>query len=94
MPPSREYCRRVVSVTPKGFRALQRKIEALEEQMHRGINLPVRDESKDEDGVKENAEVEAVINPQEERLFRAISKIGKDLSLKFPHFWKILTQRN
>ena len=50
-------------------------MQALEEEMHRGINLPVRDKSKDEDKVEENAEVEVVLNLEEERLFRAISKI-------------------
>ena len=45
--------------------------------MCRGINLHVRDESEDEDEVEENAKPEAVLNPEEERLFRAISKIGK-----------------
>ena len=38
MPPRREQGGRVVGVTPKGFRALQRQMQALEEQMHRGIN--------------------------------------------------------
>lgn len=44
-------------------------MQALEEQMCRGMNLPIRDESEDEDEVEENAEVEAVLNPKEERLF-------------------------
>ena len=43
--------------------------------MHRQINLSVRDESEDEDKEEENVEVEAVLNPKEERLFRAIFKI-------------------
>ena len=45
--------------------------------MHRGINLIIRDESEDEDEVEENTKAEAVLYPQEEMLFRAISKIGK-----------------
>ena len=45
--------------------------------MWRWINLPIRDESEDEDEVEENVGAEAVLNPKEERLFRAISKIGK-----------------
>ena len=61
-------------------------MQALEEQIHGGINLPIRDESEDKDEVKENVEVEVVLNLEEERLFRAISKIGKDPSLRFPHF--------
>ena len=61
-------------------------MQALEEKMNRGINLPIRDESEDEDEVEENVKVEAVLNLEEERLFKAISKLGKDLSLKFPQF--------
>ena len=45
--------------------------------MQREINLPIRDESEDEDEVEENTEVEEIPNPKEERLFRAISKIEK-----------------
>ena len=54
--------------------------------MQRIINLPVRDESKDEDEVEENARVEAIIGPEEERLFRAISKIGKRPKFEVPIF--------
>ena len=49
--------------------------------MCRGINLPIRDESKDEDEVEENAKVEVVLNLEEERIF-----LEKDLSSRFPHF--------
>ena len=52
-------------------------MQELEEQMCRGINLPIRDDSKDEGKVEENAGAEVVLNPEEERIFRAISKIGK-----------------
>ena len=45
--------------------------------IHRGMNLPIRDESDDEDEVEENIKVEVVLNLEEERLFKAISKIGK-----------------
>ena len=61
-------------------------MKALEEKMGRGINLPIRDESEDEDKVEENVRAKAFLNPEEERLFRAISKIGKRPRLKFPHF--------
>ena len=43
MPP-----RRAVGVTVEGFQALQRQMQALQEQMHRGMNLTIRDESDDE----------------------------------------------
>ena len=61
-------------------------MKALEEEMHRGTNPPVRDESEDEDKVEENAEAEAVLNPKKERLFRAISKIGKRPKFEVPTF--------
>ena len=54
--------------------------------MHKGMNLPIRDESEDEDEVEENAKVEAVLNLEEERLFRAISKIGKRPKFEVPTF--------
>ena len=86
MPPWRKHGGRAIGVTPKGFRALQRKMQALEEQMCRGINLPIRNESEDKDEVEENVEVEAILNLEEERLFRAISKIGKRLKFEVPTF--------
>ena len=45
--------------------------------MCRGINITIRDESEDEEKVEENVREDAVLNPEEERHFRAISKIGK-----------------
>ena len=62
MPPQRERGGRERGVTPKGFQALERKMQALEEQMQREINNPIRDERKDEDRVEENAKV-SVLNP-------------------------------
>ena len=61
-------------------------MQTLEEQMWRGINLPIIDESEDEDKVEENVRVEVVLNPKEERLFRAISKIGKRPKFEVPTF--------
>ena len=58
--------------------------------MHRGINLPIRDESEDEDKVDENVELDAVLNLEEERLFRAISKIGKRHKFEVPTFLRNL----
>ena len=69
MPPQREHSRRAIGVVPKVFRALHRQMQELEEKMHRGINLPIRDESEDEDEVEENAKVEVVLNPEEEMIF-------------------------
>ena len=58
--------------------------------MHRGINLPIRDESGDEDKVEENIEVEEILNPEEERFFKAISKIGKRPKFYVPTFLRNL----
>ena len=54
--------------------------------MCRRINLPIRDESEDEDEVEENAKAEVVLNLEEERLFRAISKIRKRPKFEVPTF--------
>ena len=63
---------------------------ALQEKMHRGMNLTLRDESDDEREQgkvnQEEQEEEEVLNLEEERLFKAITKIRKDLSLMLPHF--------
>lgn len=58
----------------------------MEEKICRGINIPIRDESEDKDKVEENAKEEIVINPEEERIFRAISKIGKRPKFEVPTF--------
>ena len=55
-------------------------MQELQEQMHRGMNLAIRDESDDEreEGqATEEEEEDKVLNPEEERLFKAITKIGK-----------------
>ena len=62
-------------------------MQVLEEQMCRGINLPIKDESEDENEVEENAEAETVLNPEEERFFKAISKIGKRPKFEVPTFF-------
>ena len=64
-------------------------MQALQEKMCRGMNLTVRDESEDEreegQANKEEQE-EEVLNPDEEKLFKAISKIGKRLKYNVPTF--------
>ena len=55
--------------------------------MHRGINILVRDESEDEDKVEENVEAKVVLNPEDKRLFRAISKIEKRPKFEVPTFF-------
>ena len=79
MPPRREHGGRVEGVIPEDFRTLQR-------QMQRGINLPVRDESKDEEEVEKNVGEEVVLNLEEERLFKAIYKIIKRPKFEIPTF--------
>lgn len=61
--------------------------------MHRGIHIPVRDKSEDEDEVEENVKVEAILNLEEDRFFKAISKIGKTPNFEVPTFWENLTHR-
>ena len=86
MPP-----RRAVGVTAEGFRALQMQIEALQEKMHRGMNLAIRDKSEDEREEwhenQEEQEEEEVLNPEEERLFKALTKIEKRLQFEVPTFF-------
>ena len=78
---------RAVGVTAKGFRALQRQIEALQEQMHRGMNLTVRDESEDE---REEGQVNQEEQEEEENLFKALTKIGKRPKFGLPTFFEKL----
>ena len=56
--------------------------------MHRGVNLVGRDESKNEreEGQVAQKEEEEVLNPKEERLFKAITKIGKRPKFDVPTF--------
>ena len=56
--------------------------------MRRGMNLPVRDESEDEreEGQENQEEQEEVLNPNEERLFKALTKIGKRPRFEVPTF--------
>ena len=65
-------------------------MQALQEKMRRGMNLAVRDESKDkrEEGQmnQEEQEEEGVLNPKEERLFKALTKIGKIPKFEVPTF--------
>lgn len=77
MPSQRECGGRVGGVTPDDFLSFQRQMQALEEQICRGINLIARNESEDEGEEKVNVEEEVALNLVEERLFRVISKIGK-----------------
>ena len=64
--------------------------------MRRGMNLAERDESEDErEEGQENQEEqeEEVLNPNEERLFKAITKIGKRFEFDVPIFLGKLNQK-
>ena len=64
-------------------------MQEFQEKMHRGMNLFVRDESDDEreEGqVDQEEEEEEVLNPKEERLFKAITEIGKRTKVDVPTF--------
>ena len=73
-------------------------MQELQEKMHRGMNLPIRDQSEYKREVQgqvdQEEQEEEVLNLEEEKFFKAISKIKKYLRLMFPHFWEILTQRS
>ena len=84
--------RRAIGVTNKGFQALQQKMKALQEQMCRGMNLTIRDESDDEregEGkVDQEEQEEEVLKPEKENLFKAITKIGKRPKFDVARFFK------
>ena len=65
--------------------------------MRRGMNLAVRDESEDEreeEQVNQEEQEEEVLNLDEEKLFKALTKIGKRPKFKVPTFLGNLTQRS
>ena len=81
MPPQREHGGRAVVITPK-VRALQRQVAVLQEQICRGLNGAIGNESEEENEEQTNVAQEGegeeeVLNEVEERLFRAISNLGK-----------------
>ena len=62
--------------------------------MRRGMNLAVRDESEDEREerqVNQEEQEEEVLNPEEEKNFKALTKIGKRPKFEVPHFQENLT---
>ena len=93
MPPQREHGGRAIVITPK-IRAIQRQVEALQEQIRRGLNVATGNESEEENEEQTNVPQEGkseeeVLNEVEERLFRAISNLGKDLNLMWVCFQEI-----
>ena len=62
--------------------------------MHRGMNLAERDESEDEreEGQANQEEQEEVLNPDKEKLFKALTKIGKRPKFKVLTFLGKLNQ--
>ena len=57
--------------------------------MRRGMNLAERDESEDEreEGqANQEEQEEEVLNPEEEKLFKALTKFGKRPKFKVPTF--------
>ena len=65
-------------------------MQALQEQMHRGMKLSIRDENDDEreegQANQEEQEEEEVLNPEEEKLFKALTKIAKRPRFDVPTF--------
>ena len=68
---------RVVALVVK---ALQRQVQALQEEIRRGLNVAAGDKSEEENEEEIGQEGEGegeVLNQAEERIFRAISKLGR-----------------
>ena len=64
--------------------------------MHRGMNLAERDESEDEreEGqVNQEEQEEEVLNLEEEKLFKALTKIGKRPKFEVPTFSEKLSPK-
>ena len=64
-------------------------MQALQEQMRRGMNLTVRDESEDEreeEQANQEEQQEEILNLDEEKLFKALTKIGKRPKFDVPTF--------
>ena len=64
-------------------------MKALHEKMHRGMNLTIMDENEDEgeEGqVDQEEKQEEVLNIEEERIFKAITNIGKRPKFNVPMF--------
>ena len=69
-------------------------MQAMQEHLHRGMNLIARDESEDEregeEKVDQEEQEEEVLNLEEEKLFKSLTKIGKRPMFKVPTFSKKL----
>lgn len=66
-------------MTKEGFRALQRQVQELQEELHRGDDIREGDESEDEfEEEEEQFEGEQEVrNHDEDRFFKVFSKIRK-----------------
>ena len=80
MPPRRKHGGRAGAVPPK-VRAFQRQVQALQEEICRALNVAIGDESEEDNEDEEIGQggegKGEVLNQVEERLFRAISNLGK-----------------
>ena len=81
MPPQRECGGRAVVITPE-VRAFYRQVEVLQEHICRGLNVATSNKSEEENEeqanvAQEGADKGEVLNEVEERIFRAISNLGK-----------------
>ena len=64
-------------------------MQALQEQIHRGMKLTIRDESDDEreEGqVDQEEQEEEFLHLEEEKRFKPLPRLEKDLSSMFLHF--------
>ena len=73
-------------------------MQALQEQMHRGMSLIIRDESEDEreegKANQEEQEEEEFLNLEEERLLKDLTKIGKRPKFDVPTFLENLNAKD
>jgi hypothetical protein len=89
MPPRRNHGGRNVRVIEEGFRALQRQVQAIQEELCRGAD--VRRREKIEASFEE--EEWDAMDPGEFRLIRAISKIGKRPKVEVSNFFRNLNPK-
>ena len=71
-------------------------MQVLQEKMCEGMNLTIRDENEDERDdveVDQEEQEEEVLNLEEERLFKAITKIAKRTKFNVSTFSRKLNQR-
>lgn len=90
MAPQRSHGGRNLLVTKEGLRTLQRQVQAIQEDLHKGLEIRKRDESKDE--AKEEGrfeeEQDVVGYPKQVKMLEVVSKIGERPNIKVSNFFE------